>query len=78
MKKGKEVLSGLSIAGLIMAGSLPLMADEKAAKSCKGEPGDKVSMNKGDKQKVKEASASKTNAKGKNTAKNVEKSNTAK
>ncbi len=74
MQKRKKILSGLSIAGLILAGSLPLMADQQKAKTCSCGKG-------GEKQKVKETSASKTKAKVKNAptaSKEVEKSKTAK
>jgi hypothetical protein len=34
MRKGKKILSGLSISGLILAGSLPLAARETATQTC--------------------------------------------
>lgn len=38
-RKLTSALSGLSISGLILAGSLPLMAQKPAEKSCGGDKG---------------------------------------
>jgi hypothetical protein len=79
MKKGKKVLSGLSIVGLILTVSLPMMADEKAAKSsAKETPGEKVGMSKGEKKTVWKSTAVKKTTVVKETTKELEKSKNAK
>jgi hypothetical protein len=76
MQKRKKILSGVSVATLIMAGSLPLMADQQKAKTCSCGKG---SSAKAQKQTVKEAPATKAKATPSTAAtKEVQKSKTAK